>query len=298
MNVAAADPKPLTAIEFHDSRQFVDTEFGRIAYVERGEGPVALLIHGALLNGYQWRHQLSDLSDIRRVIALDTLAMGYTEISANQPLGMKNQARMFKAFLDALGIDSVDLVGNDSGGGAAQVFAANYPDAVRTLTLTNCEVNDYDDKTPGFVQFRQLVESGGLPTALRTLVADPSLRSTTLANAYEHPEKLPQDAISTYFVPLVGSETRIRKVHEYIASTRKEDLLEVEDALRTLDAPVTVLWGTADTFFPVDRAHWLRDNLPNVKEVVEIEGGLVFWPEEYPEFLSEKLRVFWIQNAD
>ena len=54
----------LTPEAFHASRNFADTPFGRIAYVERGEGPVALFIHGALLNGYQWRHQLGELSDI------------------------------------------------------------------------------------------------------------------------------------------------------------------------------------------------------------------------------------------
>ena len=51
---------------------------------------------------------------------------------------MTANAKMLKEVLDALKIDPVDLVGNDSGGGIAQIFAALNPERVRTLTLTNC----------------------------------------------------------------------------------------------------------------------------------------------------------------
>ena len=46
-----------------------ETPSGRIGYREQGNGPVALFVHGVLLNGYLWRHQLAELSDIRRCIA-------------------------------------------------------------------------------------------------------------------------------------------------------------------------------------------------------------------------------------
>ena len=62
----------------------VQTASGRISYTEQGTGPVALFVHGVLLNGYLWRHQLADLSDIRRCIAVDLLAHGDTEIGPNQ----------------------------------------------------------------------------------------------------------------------------------------------------------------------------------------------------------------------
>src|SRR6266852_2132582 len=49
-------------------RRSVQTASGRISYTEQGTGPVALFVHGVLLNGHLWRHQLADLSDIRRCI--------------------------------------------------------------------------------------------------------------------------------------------------------------------------------------------------------------------------------------
>src|SRR5881394_85815 len=93
----------------------VATASGRIAYVEAGSGPVALFVHGVLMNGHLWRHQLAALGDIRRCIALDILAHGDTEVAAGQDLSVTAVAAMLGEFLDALGVDHVDLVGNDSG---------------------------------------------------------------------------------------------------------------------------------------------------------------------------------------
>jgi pimeloyl-ACP methyl ester carboxylesterase len=53
--------------------QTIQTPSGRIAYTEQGTGPVALFVHGVLLNKHLWRHQLAHLSDIRRCIAVDLL---------------------------------------------------------------------------------------------------------------------------------------------------------------------------------------------------------------------------------
>ena len=65
-------------------KRSVATASGRIAYAEAGSGPVALFVHGVLLNGHLWRHQLAALSDMRRCIALDLLAHGNTEITQGQ----------------------------------------------------------------------------------------------------------------------------------------------------------------------------------------------------------------------
>ena len=100
-------------------RTFIETPSGRVSYVENGEGPVALFVHGVLLNGYLWRHQLAGLADQRRCIAVDLLAHGSSEIKPTQDVSFDAQAIMLAQFLDALDIDQVDLVGNDSGVGIA-----------------------------------------------------------------------------------------------------------------------------------------------------------------------------------
>src|SRR6266481_9856341 len=96
------------------TRRNVQTASGRISYSEQGSGPVALFVHGVLLNGHLWRHQQTGLSDLRRTIAVDLLAHGDTEIAPDQNVSVTANAKMLSEFLDALNIDKVDLVGNDS----------------------------------------------------------------------------------------------------------------------------------------------------------------------------------------
>ena len=49
------------------TKRSIDTPSGRISYTEAGSGPVALFVHGVVLNKHVWRHQLTGLSDIASV---------------------------------------------------------------------------------------------------------------------------------------------------------------------------------------------------------------------------------------
>ena len=104
---------------------YIDTASGRIAYAEAGSGPVALFVHGVLMNKHLWRHQLAGLADTRRCIAVDLLAHGDTDIDPSQDVSVTANAHMLNEVLDALQVDQADVIGNDSGGGIAQIFAAN-----------------------------------------------------------------------------------------------------------------------------------------------------------------------------
>ncbi|PYJ01014.1 MAG: hypothetical protein DMF00_06190 [Verrucomicrobia bacterium] len=123
------------AASWHKARKFVDLPFGRVAYVEKGEGPAALFVHGWSLNGYQWRGALDQLHTQRRCIAPDMMSMGWTETPDAQEISPATQAAMLGQLLDKLRIDTVDLVGNDSGGLTAQLFLAKYPTRVHSLLL-------------------------------------------------------------------------------------------------------------------------------------------------------------------
>src|ERR1700727_636663 len=113
----------------------IETPSGRIGYAEAGSGPVALFVHGVVLNKHLWRHQLAGLSDLRRCIAVDLLAHRDTEIAPDQDVSVTANAQMLKEVLDALQIEQVDLVGNDSGGGIAQIFAPRNPQRMSPPTL-------------------------------------------------------------------------------------------------------------------------------------------------------------------
>ena len=205
------------------ARRNVQTQSGRIGYTEQGEGLVALFVHGVLLNGYLWRHQLAGLCDVRRCIAIDLLAHGDTEIGPDQDVSVTANAKMLREFLDALKVDQVDLVGNDSGGGIAQIFAALYPERVRSLTLTDCDAHD-NWPPDAFKPFLANAAAGGLRASLDTMLFDKNVYRSpqALGPAYEHPERLSDDTIEKYLRPLVRTEQRTRDLERFLAAFEQQ----------------------------------------------------------------------------
>ncbi len=276
-------------------RRSVQTASGRISYVEQGSGPVALFVHGVLLNSHLWRHQLADLSDIRRSIAVDLLAHGDTEVAPNQDVSVTANARMLKEFLDALNIDQVDLVGNDSGGGISQIFAALYPERVRSLTLTDCDTHN-NWPPEAFRPFLAMAAAGGLPGTLDAMLADKSgyRSSRALGPAYEHPEQVSDDDIETYLRPFVRSPQRTHDLERFLAAFDNKHTLAIEPQLKTLKAPTLIVWGTDDVYFPVKWSHWLAENIPGTRRRVEFKNARIFFPEERWQEFDKELREHWL----
>jgi len=269
----------------------VETPSGRISYAAAAAGPVALFVHGVVLNKHLWRHQLDGLSDIRRCIAVDLLAHGDTEITPNQDVSVTANATMLKEVLDALNIDQVDLVGNDSGGGIAQILAALNPERVRTLTLTNCDTHD-NWPPEAFEPFVDMVKAGGLRDTLDAMLADKAIfRSPgALGPAYEQPESVTDEDIETYLRPLVRSEQRTRDLQRFVMAFDNKHTRVIEPQLHQLQAPTLIVWRTDDVYFPVTWAHWLADTIPVAKPPVELEGARIFCPEERAGELNWLLR--------
>src|SRR6266404_846808 len=275
-------------------RRSVQTASGRISYVERGSGPVALFVHGVLLNGHLWRHQLEELSDIRRCIAVDLLAHGETEIAPDQDVSVTANAEMLKQFLDALKINEVDLVGNDSGGGIAQIFAALNPERVRSFTLTDCDTHD-NWPPEAFKPFLTMAANGGLRGTLEAMLADKSVYRSpqALGPAYEHPERVSDDSIETYLRPLVRTEQRTRDLQRFLAAFDNQHTLAIEARLKILKAPTLIVWGTDDVYFDLKWSRWLADNIPGTQRRVELKGARIFFPEERPAEFNKELRAHW-----
>jgi pimeloyl-ACP methyl ester carboxylesterase len=275
-------------------KRSVQTRSGSISYAEQGTGPVALFVHGVLLNGYLWRHQLADLSDVRRCIAVDLLAHGDTEIVPEQDVSVTANAKMLKEFLDALNIAQVDLVGNDSGGGIAQIFAALYPERIRTLTLTDCDTHD-NWPPEAFRPFLAMAAAGGLRRTLDAMLADKRVYRSpeALGPAYEHPEQLSDESIEMYLRPLVRTERRTRDLERFLAAFDNKHTVAVEERLKTLNVPALIVWGTDDAYFDVKWSHWLEDTIPGTRRRVELEGARIFFPEERWQEFDKELRAHW-----
>jgi haloalkane dehalogenase len=285
----------MTPAEFHSTRKFADTHFGRIAYVERGSGKTALLVHGLPLCGYQWRGVVEDVARVRRTIAPDLMGLGYTDVRPGQAVSFREQARMLAALLDELGIDAVDLVGNDTGGGIAQIFAARYPTRVRTLTLTNCEVAD---RWPNVLLqgFYQGVAAGAVTQAMRQMLGDVELARNQLGRlVYEDASFFTADLVDVYLRPIVSSEERLalfRQLCDWRAN--RAELVEAGAELRELDLPTQVVWGDGDVVFDTEPSlEWLGSNLRSLQKTTIVPRAKLFFPEEHPRLMTVLLAEFW-----
>lgn len=276
------------------AKKSIATPSGRIAYIEKGTGPAALFVHGVLLNGHLWRNQLEALSDVRRCIAIDLLAHGDTEIDREQDVSATANAQMIREFLDALRIERADLIGNDSGGGIAQIFAAMNPQRVRSLTLTDCDAHD-NWPPDAFKPFLEMVAAGRLRATLEAMLADKSIYRSAgaLGPAYEHPDRVTDATIETYLRPFLRSDDSLRNLERFLLAFDCRHTLAVERSLRVLDVPTLIVWGTDDVYFDLRWSHWLADAIPGTRRRVELQGARIFFPEERAEELNRELRTHW-----
>jgi pimeloyl-ACP methyl ester carboxylesterase len=282
----------MNASEFHTSRKFAETPAGKIAYVEKGSGPALLMLHGFPLNGFQWRDVIEDLQSDRRCIAPDLMGQGHTEVAAGQDGSFAGQARMLAGLLDKLKIDTVDLIGNDTGAGISQMFAALYPSRVRTWTLTNCEVHDLWPNAM-LQPLLDAFESGMAMDLLKAMASDIGIARQQFASAFENQSSITEEAVKTYLEPIIARQTK-----GYGWRGNREQLVSIAPKLKLNKIPVQVLWGEADTAFDREPSlNWLRENLGGLKKITIVPRAKLFFPEEHPKLVSVMLREFWRANS-
>jgi pimeloyl-ACP methyl ester carboxylesterase len=285
----------MNATEFHNTRKFQPTPNGRIAYVERGAGPAALLLHGYPMNGFQWRGVIDDLGAARRCIAPDLMGLGYSEIAAGEDVSFVAQARMLASFLDQLGIEAVDLVGSDTGGGISQTFAALYPARIRSLTLLNCEVHDTWPNEMS-KRFFELVSSRAIVQWFKLMLQDQSVAHAQLNGIYEDVAAVATpETVRLYLEPLVANELRCDQACRFAdLETNRPQLISSASQLRKLEVPAQVIWGEADTVFDMKPSlDWLRANLGGIRRVITVPRAKLYFQEEHPRLVSTLLREFW-----
>jgi pimeloyl-ACP methyl ester carboxylesterase len=288
--------KALSVAEFHAARRFAEVPGGRIAYYEMGEGAAALFIHGVPLNGFHWRHVIAGVSNMRRCIALDLMGLGYSAIAPDQDVSFTAQAGMIAQFLDALKIDRVDLVGNDSGGAIAQIFAARNPGRLASLTLTNCDVHD-GWPPEGVLAVIEAARQGTLAGFFQDQLKDlDAARARFKARSFSDTGGLTDEVIRTYYEPLLSSAERKANFHRYWTSFDCAQTVAIEPLLRQLRVPTLIVWALADIFFDVKWAHWLRKTIPGFVRLVEVPDAKLFFPEDQPDALIGPLREFWGQR--
>ena len=108
----------------------------RLHWVEKGQGPLVVLLHGFPENWWSWRRQLGPLAAAGfRVVAVDL--RGYNRSERRGPYDIDTLAADVEALIRHLGETCAGIVGHDWGGGLAWHFAATHPTACSRLAVLN-----------------------------------------------------------------------------------------------------------------------------------------------------------------
>jgi pimeloyl-ACP methyl ester carboxylesterase len=271
----------------------VATPAGGVACVDIGEGPAAVFVHGIVVHGLLWRGVVDRVRDLRRCVVIDLPGHGATIAGPDQDLSLPALAGLVEAVCGSLGLDRIDLVGNDTGGAVCQVLAARHPERIRTLALTNCDSDD-NLPPPAFRAATERARRGRYAPALDRMAADPErARSASgLGCGLERPEELDGETLEALLAPL-ATPGATRAIERLVVSLRAEDLVAAGPGLAALTAPALIVWGTGDVFFEPAWAHRLAALIPGARPVVELEGARLYLPLERAPELAGLLRELW-----
>lgn len=294
LSVLAACTGPTPIPQWFDSIQrmpirTVDIHGRRIAYLDRGEGPVLMLVHGLGGSIWQWEYQQIPLSETHRVITLDLLGSGLSD-KPDIEYRPNEMVEFFRNFMDALGIQRATLIGNSMGAAIVVGMALTHPERVDRLVLISGMPKGVRSKL-GSTFIKSAVESRA-PIWLAVLanwLAGRWLTESVLKEAVYDPKLL---------TPAVLERAhQNRKQPGFLPSliklARNLPLWEEGFALRLgeIKQKTLVVWGAEDRIFPSDVARELHATIPGSSlAIVPDAGHIPQW--EKPEAVNRILLEF------
>ncbi len=258
---------------------FADLPAGRLEYADVGGGPPLLALHGAL-GGFDQALLLAMAAfgdwPARRILAPSR--PGYLGTRLETGRSPEEQADLYAALLDYLGIDAVDVVAVSGGGPSAILFAARHPARCRSLVLISACMErlvipqEYQGRFETMLRItrhapvRWLMALTGRfapEGAIRRSIADEALCRRTLADPEAGPliRALQFTVMSRLTLRMPGL------VNDTACCAALEDL-----PLESVQAPALVIHGTGDRAVPFAHAADAMKRLPQAR-LLAIEGG-------------------------
>src|SRR4051794_26190990 len=264
---------------------------GTIHYRQSGVGPPIVFVHGLLVDGRLRRKVTPLLQDRFRCIVPDLpLGSHRTPMNADADLSPPGLARLVAGFLEALDLDDVVLVANDTGGAISQITAANHPERIGRLLLTNCDA--FENFLPP--AFRPLQWAARVPPALTAMIQGMRLTPMRrLPNAFGRLIKHDFAGAPTrdWVEPYLEDRGVRRDTVKVLRGIDPRYTIEAADRLRSFDRPVMLAWAVEDRFFKVSFAEKLAATI-NGATLERIEDSYTFVPEDQPERLAELIAGF------
>lgn len=268
-------------------KYFETSEGLRVAYIDEGEGPLVLLLHGMPSWGFLWRKAIPPLLDAGfRCVVPDLLGFGRSDKPGNvADYNYPRHVGAITELLDSLGAERVHFVLHDWGGPIGTLVAANNPQRIASSTLMDTGFNTGDFKmTETWQAFRDFVTTAEeLPIGF--LIKGAVAR------------ELPDDVFAAYEAPFPDEASKAgpRAFPPMIpTSTDHPDAIEGQRAIEIFaagDWPKLVLWADKDPVLPRKLGDVLANRI-NAPAAETIENAGHFLQEDAGEVIGRRVAQF------
>ncbi|MDQ3935137.1 MAG: alpha/beta hydrolase [Actinomycetota bacterium] len=264
---------------------------GEVRYRERGEGRPIVFVHGFLTNADLWRNVVPKLASKYRCIAPDWPLGSHTvAMEPDADLTPHGIARLIAEFLEALDLDRVTLVGNDTGGALAQMVATRHPERLGALVLTPCDAFSnfpawWSKPLRPIGRFPRLMRVVGTPLRLRAVQRLPLVYGWVVKR---HP---PPDIAAGWVEPGLRDAGVRRDFGKAFGATRPSQTIEAARRLPEFRKPALVVWSTERSrIYPTVHGERLAALLG--APLVLVDDSYIYVPEDQPWRLAELLDEF------
>lgn len=254
---------------------------GQLVHIEQaGRGEPVILLHGFGASTYSWRNVMPALAAGFRVIAIDLNGFGYTQRPRTfESYTREGQAALVLRVMDALGLDSVHLMGHSYGGGLSLFIASRHPQRVRSLVLVDSSAPTYaNDRRSRAASVKPL-----LGLYLRSFVLRPNTVRRALEHSFHDDSLVTPELVQEYYERL-RVEGVVDAYHGLTAPVRTASEPVVLEEIRM---PALVVWGAEDLLISAEAGRRAAERMPNA-EFALMKGVGHVPMEENPE---ELLRI-------
>lgn len=280
--------------------RFADVGTGvRLHYVEAGEGPLVVLLHGFPEFWWSWRHQIPVLAEAGfRVVAPDLRGYGQSDAPPRwQDYRVETLAADVAGLIEALGEERAFVVGHDWGAVVAWMVATLHPERVERLAILNVPHPDTMLQTLRRSP-RQLLHSWyifffQIPWLPETAARLAGRRFLEGAYRDARPGAFTAEDIARYEDALLRSPGGLKGPIDFYRAAARRDPRKAGELYRPIPAPVLVIWGVQDRFLTEAMAEpdpkWVPDcrvvKLPDASHWVQHDE-----PERVSTLLIEHFR--------
>ena len=265
--------------------EIVETSLGSVEYTLKGNtGPVLLFIHGTP-GGYD---QTTGATDEFRV--LTPSRPGYLRTSILLGKTPLEQAKVFKALLDALGIDKVTVMGVSGGGPSSLEFAAKFPERTHGLIAFEAvsyaeDLTETDSGIIGASDFSLWIQLASLSflsneNLASAILPNPKNREKLL-NKPKNVEELKRLVWSIW--PLSARQEGIKNDYEQFSS--------FSAPLNEITVPTLAIHGNEDINVDISHATTLIENIKGA-ELFTVKGGDHYMSSTHAEEINPLIEKF------